>query len=602
MAATSDSDLELLRAHEPVLLCTKGELFFPTRVDNYVRNCSLWIEDPGGGERVLVPAGELTLERLAQAEDEWPGRHKHLRFVQKETLREEARRFRGSARTVIPKSGRLAAVGVLGRILDILMKFSLLIRGAVPGGVSFAAVTRFRERVDDGGATYYGRVLREGGYVVLQYWFFYAMNDWRTIYGGVNDHEADWERVTVYLAEDPDGTVRPVWVGASSHEYQGDDLRRSWSDPELHRSGDHPVVYVGAGSHSHQMLPGDYLIQVDPSIFRGLVRVWRAATQRLFRSDSAINRHGIGVPFVDYARGDGMRLGPGGDREWTPVLIDDDTPWIRGYRGLWGRDTGDFFDGERAPSGPRYERDGTVRRSWADSLAWVGLHKVAPTEEEARAGLRAHVRDLERRSEELDAEIAERRDRLRRLDAARMVLGRRAGSRPRAREYAERMEVLEQELAQVYEERVLVADERESHLEALAADAPLLPDPTGHLKAPHRPYSSGKQQSTRFLHAWVALSTPLLLLSLAATLFLLDGTTTLYAMLGVVVAFAAVDAVARRKFLSFLTGLAILAVVLGLIVGVVVSFVLDWRIALAVPIAVIVAVLLVVNVRDLMRR
>ena len=83
MAATSD--LELLRAHEPVLVCTEGELFLPTDVGAYVRNCSLWIEEPGGGERLLVPAGELTLDRLSRAEEEWPGRHKHLRFVQEET-------------------------------------------------------------------------------------------------------------------------------------------------------------------------------------------------------------------------------------------------------------------------------------------------------------------------------------------------------------------------------------------------------------------------------------------------------------------------------------------------------------------------------------
>ncbi|GAB2522191.1 hypothetical protein [Nocardiopsis aegyptia] len=596
------TDLELLRAHEPVLMCTKGELFLPADVDAYVRNCSLWIEEPGGGERVIVPAGELDLDRLAGAEEEWPHRHKHLRFVQEETLREEARRFKGMSRSVIPKSGRLAAVGVLGRVLDILMKISLLIRGAVPGGVTFAAVTRYRERVDNGGATYYGRVTREGGYLILQYWFFYAMNDWRTIYGGVNDHEADWERVTVYAVENPDGTVRPVWVGASSHEYQGDDLRRSWEDPDLHKQGPHPVIYVGAGSHSHQMLPGDYLIQVDPAVLRGLVRFWRRLSQRIFRADSAILRHGIGVPFVDYARGDGERLGPGGDREWNAVVIDDDTPWLRGFRGLWGRDTRDFFDGERAPSGPRYERDGSIRRSWADPLAWVGLQKVAPTEATARAELRSHVQGLDERIRELDADIISRRDHLRRLDAARMVLEREAQSRIRAREHAERIDALESELAQVYEERVLAADERDTHQRALASDTPMVPPPTAHLRAPHLPYASGEQRTTRFLHLWVALSTPLLLVSLALPLFLLDRAFTLYAMLGVVVAFAAVDSIARRKFLQFLTGLAVLAVVIGLIVGVVAAFIADWRIAISVPIAIVVVVLFVVNVRDLIRR
>ncbi|NYH55546.1 hypothetical protein HNR06_005135 [Nocardiopsis arvandica] len=596
------SDLELLRAHEPVLMCTKGELFFPTDVDAYVSNCSLWVDEPGERERMLVPAGELTLDRLSRAEEEWPERHKHLRFVQEETLREEARRYRGVARFVIPKSGRLAAVGVLGRVLDILMKLSLLIRGAVPGGVTFAAVTRYRERVDNGGATYYGRVTREGGYIILQYWFFYAMNDWRTIYGGVNDHEADWERVTVYLVEDPDGTTRPMWVGASSHEYNGDDLRRSWDDPDLDRDGDHPVVYVGAGSHSHQMLPGDYLIQVDPAFLRGPIRLWRRITNRILRADSALNRHGIGVPFVDYARGDGIRLGPGGDREWSVVLIDDETPWLKGFRGLWGRDTGDFFEGERAPSGPRYERDGTIRRSWDDPLSWAGLQKVAPTEADARAELRSHVRSLDERLSALDTDVLDRRDQLRRFDSARMVLERESHTQPRAREYAERIAALELELAEVYETRVLVADERESHLRALDSDTPLVPSPTGHLKAPHLPYSSGQQRSTRFLHLWVALSTPLLLISLALPLFLLDPQYTLYAMLGVVVAFAAVDSVARRKFVQYLVGLAVIAVVVGLVVGVVVAFAVNWRIAITVPIAVIVVLLLVVNIRELLRR
>ena len=600
MAETTD--LELLRAHEPVLMCTKGELFFPTDVDAYVRNCSLWIEEPGGRESVIVPVGELTLDRLAQAEEEWPRRHKHLRFVQEETLREEARRFKGIARSVIPKSGRLAAVGVLGRVLDILMKLSLLIRGAVPGGLTFAAVTRFRERVDNGGVTYYGRVTREGGYTILQYWFFYAMNDWRTIYGGVNDHEADWERVTIYVVENPDGTTRPVWVGASSHEYHGDDLRRSWHDPDLHRDGDHPMVYVGAGSHSHQMLPGDYLIQVDPAILRGLVRFWRRITNRLFRADSAINRHGIGVPFVDYARGDGERLGPGGDREWNAVLIDDETSWVKGFRGLWGRDTGDFFDGERAPSGPRYERDGTIRRSWADPLAWVGLQKVAPTETAARAELRAHVRTLDGKVRAHDADVLRRRDELRQLESARLVLCREAQSRALSQEYEERIEELEEELAEVYEKRLLTADERDTHLRALDSDVPLVPSPTGHLKAPHLPYASGEQRTTRFLHLWVALSTPLLLISLALPLFLLDGQMTLWAMLGVVLSFAAIDSVARRRFVQYLTGVTALVVITAVLLGVVMAFIADWRIAVTVPIGLIVVVLLFVNVRDLVRR
>ncbi|WP_131098717.1 NPP1 family protein [Streptomonospora litoralis] len=599
---STKTDLELLRAYEPILVFTRGELFFPADADAYVRCCSLWCEDGDGKEFEAVPAGELTLERLAGAEREWPGRFKHLRFVQESSLRAEARRHRRSSRRVIPRSGRLAAVGVLGRIVDILMKLSLLIRGAVPGGVAAAAATRYRDRIGGEGESpsYYGRVVHEGGYTALQYWFFYAMNDWRSTYGGVNDHEADWEKVTVYLVEDAQGGRRPVWVGASSHEYYGDDLRRSWDDKELRREGDHPVIFVGAGSHSHQMLPGDYLIQVDPAVLRGVVRAWRRLTLRLFRSDSAIVRHGIGVPFVDYARGDGVRVGPGGDRAWDANAIDDDTPWVRGFRGLWGRDTGDFFEGERAPSGPRYERDGTIRWSWADPLAWVGLQKVSPTEGAARAELSAHLGDLEEGIAEADAEILRRRDELRRLAAARLVLGHESHSQSRADEYDQRIRADEKELAATYRRRAMMADERDSCRDALAGDRPVAPLPTEHLHRPHRPYASGQQRTTRFLQVWAALSTPLLICALGGML-LLRGVYTAPAMIGVVLAFAMVDAIARRKFTSFLMGLALLLVAVGGVAGIIFAFAADWRISLLVPTALIVVALLWVNIRDLVR-
>jgi hypothetical protein len=67
--------------------------------------------------------------------------------------------------------------------------------------------------------------------------FFYPMNDWRSTFGGVNDHEADWEQVTVLLVPlvedaeranraDGSGVLRVGWVAFSSHDETGDDLRR----------------------------------------------------------------------------------------------------------------------------------------------------------------------------------------------------------------------------------------------------------------------------------------------------------------------------------------------------------------------------------------
>ena len=68
VAADREADLDraLLRAHEPVVRYTKGELFFPTAVGPYVAQCSLWAGVRGRDATLLVPAGELTLERLSE--------------------------------------------------------------------------------------------------------------------------------------------------------------------------------------------------------------------------------------------------------------------------------------------------------------------------------------------------------------------------------------------------------------------------------------------------------------------------------------------------------------------------------------------------------
>ena len=84
------------------------------------------------------------------------------------------------------------------------------------------------------------------------------------------------------------------------------------------------------------------------------------------------------VPFVDYARGDGLSIGPGQAKEWTPVNLDPVPDWVTKYRGLWGLFTGDQLGGEDAPAGPMYNRDGTVRQAWYDPFGFAGLDKVAP--------------------------------------------------------------------------------------------------------------------------------------------------------------------------------------------------------------------------------
>src|SRR5690606_6870031 len=126
--------------------------------------------------------------------------------------------------------------------------------------------------------------------------------------------------------------------------------------------------------------------------------------------------------------------------------------------------------------------------------------------------------------------------------------------------------------------------------------------PQAHLRSPHLPYASGKQRTTRFLHVWATLSTPLLLIALGTVMVLLRGSLALLAALGVVVLFATFDALARRRFLSFLVRPAPVDVAVGLVSAVIAAFLVNWRITVLVPMALAVVSLLYINPRDLLRR
>jgi hypothetical protein len=426
---------------------------------------------------------------------------------------------------------------------------------------------------------------------------FYAMNDWRSTFGGVNDHEADWEMVTVYLAEREPEPPEPEWVAVSSHDHHGDDLRRRWDDPELVRQGTHPVVFVGAGSHSGAFVPGDYVTSVDPPALRPLL----ANVRRLKRllapwRDGAGAGAGFGIPFVDYLRGDGATVGPGGDAAWSCVPIDDETPWVRDYRGLWGLDTNDRFGGERAPSGPRYDRDGSVRTAWANPLGWAGLLKVAPGDGENTAPLSERVAALDFELAELDAQIARKRDTLRALRAQARSLDAHDHTRNLARQRSVEVREREAELNRVIAGRTRLAEERRAHLSTLSE--PLRSEPAqAHLTRHQQPRSAAQQRRTRFLRAWAVVSTPLLLASIAVVLTAppLASLTTVGVL---VAAFSAVEAIAHRRFLSLLASVLLLGIIVALLVGFILVFRQHWRIAVAVAAGAAALGLLIGNLRD----
>src|SRR3712207_1119256 len=435
-ARTSET---LLRRFEPVIRFTKGEWFYPMDVKPYVRACELWVRHPGEEAVCVVPAGKLTLENLAQQpEDSAVAVHYLKTPPPKEGEKRGfwARLFRSRARVgpdwprEIFRAGRgwLARVGYVSRLADALFSLVLLARGRVPGGdVEGARVLYGRLMEKEELFRYHGRVVRQDGWVVLQYWLFYAFNDWRSNFFGANDHEADWEKVFVYLSQSEAGEMCPEWVAYAAHEESGDNLRRRWDDPQLEKVGEHPVVYVCAGSHSSRYSPGEYLTELEFPLPRNLARARKAARSFWYRTlgqysdeySAEMPYELFTIPFVDYGRGDGLSVGPGQDREWDPprLMVDPLPAWVSGYRGLWGLYTRDPFEGEDAPAGPMYDRDKTISREWYDPVGWAGLDKV-PTRAEELADILEQKSEIEERRDGLRAEILQKSRDLRRLGIA----------------------------------------------------------------------------------------------------------------------------------------------------------------------------------------
>jgi hypothetical protein len=603
---TAAGDLALLRRYEPILRFTRGELFFPTAVGPYVRRCSLWSRSPQGQVKCLVPAGELDLSRLAQESPPMPGETRFLHFVDEPPTGDPFGEWRAHLRREFRAPGRLARVGLLARFLDGLFSLSLLLRGTVPGGTTARAAAKYREMLEEApGYAYYARVVRDPHYVVLQYLFFYAMNDWRSSFSGVNDHEADWEQVFVYLEELSPGDLRPAWVAYASHSAGGDDLRRRWDDPELTVEDGHPVVFAAAGSHAAYFQAGEYLVEVEFRFIQPLVRVlrtlryvWRTITREggahgwTERVESFFR-----IPFVDYARGDGVSVGPGQTQAWQPVVIDASVDWVRNYRGLWGLDVQDIFAGELAPAGPRYARDGSVRETWRDPVGWSGLRKVAPDSESAKM-LDERIRALEAEIELLDSRISELDHTLPRIELELRALGY-AGHLSAAREERHA------EVATLEEERSAAGRRRSALRETLEAlcrfkEAPAEKrrgDPRAHIRRALVPESPAETRRNVLTEIWAALSTGLLLIGGVALLLL--GVDNLVVALGMLVAaVVVVESLFHGRIVDLL-----LNVVLGLGVatGLVLVYEFFWQIALF-TVAAIAALIIIENLRELRGR
>lgn len=545
----------LLRRYEPILRFTRGEDFYPIAIERYVHEASLWIQHPRQDAVCVVPPGQLTPHRLLEEELRHPDTVQFLRFTEPlppHVMAEHYARHRLQTKRTgsdfRPGTGRLARVGYAARMIDAVFNVTLLARGRVPGDTAAAATIAYNGMLQDNEAyTYYGRVVQEGGWTVLQYWFFYVFNNWRSGFSGANDHEGDWEMVSIYLAsesgeaEPPTGDdpaeleawiyqFQPTWVAYAAHDEDGDNLRRHWTDPELERIGLHPIVYVGAGSHAGYFSRGDYLTEIELSFLSPLVRItdtlstfWHQSLRQYRSRDDAdiqLPSNIFLIPFIDYARGDGRAIGPSQPRVWDPpVVLTPQEPWLTGYRGLWGYFARDPFAGENAPAGPMYNRDRTVRRAWYDPIGWAGLDKAPPPGH--RLSLLEHRRtETQAQLRSLEQKIDDSKQAARRLKITVEAMEDEPHLKQLHSDYRRQLAKAEADLDTSQHEAMALREV----LDALNRHALRVRDGyqgniRGHLERPREPMPEAAFRAGRLAEVWAAISIGLMMVAFVALVY-----------------------------------------------------------------------------------
>jgi hypothetical protein len=168
---------------------------------------------------------------------------------------------------------------------------------------------------------------RHPGRLALQYWLFYAYNDWNNL------HEGDWEMVQFDFdaANAHDALASPpTSVGYSQHE--GAEGAAGGSAKLERVGGTHPVVYPAAGSHANFF---------DDGLFLG-----SSASQGV-GCDNTTGPHYDLRPAVATIPSD-------------PAQAREQFPWIA-FEGRWGELQPSFFNG---PTGPN------LKTQWTEPIQW----------------------------------------------------------------------------------------------------------------------------------------------------------------------------------------------------------------------------------------
>ncbi len=189
--------------------------------------------------------------------------------------------------------------------------------------------------------------------IAIHYWFHYSFSNWAEE-GGHNDHEGDWENITVFLRRpSASEAFAPIAVGYSQH-LKGEVV--TWANAVGTMPGAvNPHVFVARGAHASYPFPGSHSI-LTPSgykddVHRGGIR-WATDDydlsvleyQRFASNEYAMVENNVDQGFTQRA------------------------DWVF-YPGLWGEKNGLGTSGPRGPMYLEYRVSKPVSR-YFDAWSW----------------------------------------------------------------------------------------------------------------------------------------------------------------------------------------------------------------------------------------
>jgi hypothetical protein len=264
--------------------------------------------------------------------------------------------------------------------------------------------------------------------------------------------------------------------------------------------------------------------------------------------------------------GDGLSIGFGCEEAWAPpVLIDPPPDWVKNFRGLWGYYAQDPFSGEDAPAGPRYNRDGTVRLAWFDSLGWAGLEKVIPMVEQVEM-LATRKADLQNRIDGLGHEI----NQLQRMHYERGFELMAIWESPHLQtEVAELTRILEEERQVLTQKRRRLTIEQ-AKLEAIGVYAVegtpgYQASLRAHIKHAHQPQAKKSLRFNRLAEIWAAISIGLMIIAVVL-LVIFARPFLIFGIAGMLLLMMTIEAAFRRRLANLVRWTAIILAIASLLV------------------------------------